>query len=64
MTDSFSGAIFGLILFIISIILIWWNESSNVKIAKTIALGKEICNEIENHTIDPKNNGKLVLISG
>ena len=33
--DSFKGVVFGIILIIIGVVLLWWNEGNNVKNLKS-----------------------------
>ena len=62
--NSFGGVIFGIILFIAGIILLWWNEGNNVKNIKTVDELRKNYIDIENTPIESKNEGKLVAING
>lgn len=61
---SFGGAIIGLIFFIASFPLIWWNEGRSVDRIKTLDEGKSIVVSISSEYSDKNNNNKLVHIFG
>ncbi len=62
--NSFSGVIFGIILLIGGIILLWWNEGNNVKNIKTVDELRKNYVDIENSPIKSENEGKLVAVNG
>ena len=62
--NSFSGMIFGLILFLLSFVLLWWNEGNNVaQIYKANFMAKNAV-EISADQINRENDNKLVQVSG
>ena len=60
--NSFGNMIFGFILFLASFVLLWWNEGRAVDRYITLETGQK--NLIQTEKFDPKNDGKLVYISG
>lgn len=62
--NAFSGLIFGLILFIGSFILLWWNEGNCLRMVQLNDYVKKNVVSIDVNTINPANNGKLVYVSG
>ncbi|MDO4954341.1 MAG: TMEM43 family protein [Akkermansia sp.] len=63
--DSIKGIIVGIILFIVSFPLLFWNEGNSVKVAKALEEGRGITVEVQDISkIDPANEGKLVHMCG
>ncbi|MDO4817777.1 MAG: TMEM43 family protein [Akkermansia sp.] len=63
--DSLKGIIVGIILFIVSFPLLFWNEGNSVKVAKALEEGRGITVEVQDISkIDPANEGKLVHMCG
>lgn len=62
--DSFGGIIGGLLLLIVGICLLWWNEGNNVKNLKTTAEMDKVCVDVKSDKVDSKNDGKCVATSG
>ena len=62
--DSLKGVIFGVILFIAGIVLLFWNEGNNVKNIKTVDEISATYIDIANSPVDAKNEGKLVALNG
>ena len=63
--DSIKGIIVGIILFIVSFPLLFWNEGNSVKVAKALEEGRGITVEVQDISkIDPANDGKLVHMTG
>ena len=63
--DSIKGIIVGIILFIVSFPLLFWNEGNSVKVAKALEEGRGITVEVQDiGKIDPANEGKLVHMCG
>ncbi len=62
--NSFKGILGGLILIVIGIIVLWWNEGNNVKNMKTTAEMDKSVIDITSDKIDSSNEGKLVATSG
>ena len=62
--NSFSGVIFGLILFLLSFVILWWNEGNNVaQIYKANFMAKNAV-EISADQINRENDDKLIQVSG
>lgn len=62
--NSFKGILGGVIVIIIGVVLLWWNEGNNVKNLKTTAEMEKIFIDVKSDSIDSKNDGKLVATSG
>jgi len=61
---AFFGVIFGIILFIGSFILLWWNEGNCVKVAELNSYVKKNVISIDANSINPAYNNKLVHVTG
>ena len=62
--NAFSGMIFGLILFLLSFVILWWNEGNNVaQIYKANFMEKNAV-EVSANQINRENDNKLVQLSG
>ena len=62
--DSFAGVIIGIILFVVGIGLLWWNEGNNVKNIKTVDELRKNYVDVSISPIDSANEGKLVALTG
>lgn len=62
--NLFANLIFGLILFIASFALLWWNEGNNARNIVTASYMQKNAIQIESSKIDEANNGSLVAIKG
>ena len=62
--NAFGGLIFGLILTIGAVVLLFWNEGRSVDRYKTLKEGKEAVVSVAADQIEPANEGKLVHVSG
>ena len=63
--NSFGGIIFGIILFIVGTILLWWNEGNFVKTQTALNEAQGVVQKLENiNTVDSANNGQLVHATG
>ena len=62
--NSFKGIFGGVILILIGIVLLWWNEGNNVKNIKTTAEMDKIVIDVKSDKIDSKNEGKLIATNG
>jgi hypothetical protein len=60
---AFTGIIVGLILIIIGIGLLFWNEGRAVKTYKTLKEGQGLVIDVASDTVDAANDGKLVHLS-
>ena len=61
---SLGGIVAGIILILISVALLWWNEGRAVKTAKSLKEGSGAVVAITADKIDSGNEGKLVHLSG
>ena len=62
--NSLSGVIFGLILFLLSFVILWWNEGNNVaQIYKANYMAKNAI-EVSAEQINRENDNKLIHVSG
>lgn len=64
LSSSFKGLILGVLLFIGSVIFIWWNEGHSIDRYQTFKEGRGIVVSIANDQVNPKNNDKLVHLYG
>lgn len=62
--DSFKGIIFGLLLLIVSIVLLSWNEGRAVKRYKTLNEGAGAVVTVDSTEVDPGKDGSLVHTTG
>lgn len=62
--NVFGGVVGGIILILVGIGLLWFNESNNVKNIKTVAEGRNAAININSPKIYSNNNEKLVDVSG
>lgn len=62
--SSISGVLFGLVLILVGIVLLFWNEGRAVVTAQSLAEGKGIVVSVPNTTVAAANEGKLVHTSG
>lgn len=62
--NSFAGILFGVILILASIFLIFWNEGNGIHTTQSLEQAKSILISIPNTPIDPKNNMRVVYLTG
>ena len=62
--DSFKGIAFGIIFFLVGIVLIWINEGSSVKRMDTIEDGLKVVVSVPASPINKEHNQKLIHTSG
>lgn len=62
--NSFIGAILGLILFIASFVLLWWNEGNRINLTKNEDFIIENTIILQSDSAKRKNDDKLVMING
>ncbi len=62
--NSFGGMLFGLLLFLLSFALLFWNEGRAVKRARDLEFGAENVIKASAAAVNPKSEGKLVHVSG
>jgi hypothetical protein len=64
MGKSLIGALVGVILFLVSFIVLFWNEGRAVDTARSLAEAGGVVVDISADKVDPANNDKLVHLSG
>ncbi|MDX2081155.1 MAG: TMEM43 family protein [Terrimicrobiaceae bacterium] len=64
MGNSFGGALFGLVAFLLSFALLFWNEGRAVQRAKTLEAGERHVVSVAASPILPENDGRLVHVTG
>lgn len=62
--SSLAGILGGLLLGVISLVLLWWNEGRSVTTARGLAEGAQITVESKADSLDPELDGKLVHVVG
>lgn len=62
--ESIKGVLFGLILFLASFVVLWWNEGRAVKTAKGLDEGAAAVVSLENPILKPENEGQLIHFTG
>ena len=61
---SIGGVVFGLVLLVAMIVLLFWNEGRAVTTARSLAEGAGLVASVPSNAIDPTNEGKLVHVTG
>lgn len=64
MGGSFKGIIVGIILFILSFPLLWWNEGRTIERHRALEEGAGLVISVGSTEVDPANEGKLIHTSG
>ena len=62
--NVFGGLIAGIVMIVIGLILLFWNEGNNVRNIKTVNEIRNIAIDVDSKNILPENDGKLVAASG
>lgn len=62
--DSIKGVLIGLLLFLISFVVLGWNEYNSVTTSNTIAEGRGLVIDVKPDKVEQENDGKLVHFSG
>lgn len=62
--QSFGGILFGLLLVVGMVVLLFWNEGRAVQTARSLAEGAGLVVSVEAARIDPANDGRLIHVSG
>jgi hypothetical protein len=62
--DAIKGILFGLVLFAVSFIVLFWNEGRAVKTAKSLKEGASSVVSVDPGKLDSRNEGKLVHFTG
>jgi len=61
---SIKGVLVGLVLFVVSFPLLWWNEQRAVQTADSLTEGEQVTVSVAPDKVDPSNEGKLVHVTG
>lgn len=61
---SLVGALFGLLLLVAGVVLLYWNEGRAVEAAVALERGAKLVVEAPLDAVDPAQNGKLVHVAG
>ena len=61
--ESIKGVLFGLLLLVIGIVLLFWNEGRAVQTYRSLAEGKGLVVSADPTRVDPANEGKLAHVS-
>ncbi len=61
---AFAGILFGGLLTVVSVPILFWNEGRAVRTAKGLKEGAKVVVEIQPDAVDPANDGKFVHVSG
>lgn len=62
--SSIGGVVIGLLLILLGIVLLFWNEGRAVQTARSLAEGKGIVVSVSSGAVDAANEGKLIHTSG
>jgi len=62
--NSFVGMLFGFVLVVGSVILLFWNEGRAVATAKSLKEGAATVIDVPSDSIDPANDSKLIHVTG
>ncbi|MFM9067085.1 MAG: TMEM43 family protein, partial [Planctomycetota bacterium] len=62
--NSFLGVLFGILMFLGSFVVLWWNEGRSVHTAQALVELKNSVVTIEADHVEPQNEGKPVHLSG
>ncbi|MFM8807304.1 MAG: hypothetical protein ACKOJB_00080, partial [Chthoniobacterales bacterium] len=60
---AFTGIVVGIILIIVGIALLFWNEGRAVKTYNTLKEGQGLVVDVASDTVDAANDGKLVHLT-
>lgn len=64
LVESIKGVLFGILLFVVSFPLLFWNEGRAVRTAKSLQEGASTVVSVPADKVDPANEGKLVHMTG
>jgi Transmembrane protein 43 len=62
--EAIKGVLFGVVLFVASFVLLFWNEGRTVRTAKSLAEGASAVVSVSSDRVGPANEGKLVHMTG
>ncbi|MFM7374314.1 MAG: hypothetical protein ACKO39_04075, partial [Chthoniobacterales bacterium] len=60
---AFTGIVVGIILIVVGIALLFWNEGRAVKTYNTLKEGQGLVVDVASDTVDAANDGKLVHLT-
>jgi len=63
LANSFTGVLFGILMIVFGLPLLWFNERHSVETEKVIKEGLRICKETSENNLDSNLNGQLVHVS-
>lgn len=64
MMGSFKSVLFGILIFLLSFIVLFWNEGRAVKTAKGLKEGRGLVVEANASQLNPEQDGELIHLSG
>jgi Transmembrane protein 43 len=64
LVESIKGVLIGILLFLVSFPVLFWNEGRAVHRAATLAEGKSSVVDVDSGKVDPADDGKLVHLTG
>ena len=62
--NSFGGIIFGIVLFVLSVVILWFNEGNLAKQNQIASYVNKNAIPVQNTSIDTNNDNKLISVSG
>lgn len=62
--NSIKGVLIGIVLFIASFYVLWWNEGNFVKVSKGLGEGRNVVVPLDKAEVRSENEGKLVHVVG
>jgi Transmembrane protein 43 len=62
--QSIVGMLIGLVLVIVAIVVLFWNEGRAIQTARSLSEGEHAVVDVEAARVDPANEGKLVHVGG
>jgi hypothetical protein len=61
---SIGSVLFGIVIFLLSFVVLFWNEGRAVKTAKGLKEGRKLVVKANSSQLNPENDGKLIHLSG
>ncbi len=62
--QSVGGMVFGLVLIVAMVIMLFWNEGRAVQTARSLAEGAGLVSSVSSVSVEPANEGKLIHLTG
>ena len=62
--QSVGGMVFGLVLIVAMVIMLFWNEGRAVQTARSLAEGAGLVVSVSSASVEPANEGKLIHVTG